>query len=186
MPSGPFATLPMKDPYQSSVVWTEKHEIAALYKQMPIENLTAHLQEKFGEFLGQVKIISKVQTFPLSAYITENYVKDNIVLVGDIAHAIHPLAGQGLNQGIKDIEELTNIIDKRLKNGLEVDKIALAEYENARIRDNYNMFLLTDNINRVFSNDIKALAFVRRLGMSILNEMGSMKHKIVSYGMGIR
>jgi 2-octaprenyl-6-methoxyphenol hydroxylase len=186
MTSGPFATLPMKDPHQSSVVWTEKHEIAALYKKMPLEHLTEHLQEKFGEFLGKVKIVSNVQTFPLSAYITENYVKDNIVLVGDIAHAIHPLAGQGLNQGIKDIEELTNIINKCLKNGLEVDKLTLKEYENARIRDNYNMFLLTDNINRIFSNDIKPLSFIRKLGMSILNEMGSMKHKIVSYGMGIR
>ncbi len=186
MPSGPFATLPMKDPHQSSVVWTEKHEIAALYKKMPVAEITSHLQEKFGEFLGKVEIVGNVQTFPLTAYITQNYVKDNIVLVGDIAHAIHPLAGQGLNQGIKDIEELTNIMHKRLKNGLEVDSIALQEYENARIRDNYNMFLLTDNINRIFSNDIKPLALIRRFGMSILNEMGSMKHKIVSYGMGIR
>ena len=153
---------------------------------MPIGDLTDHLQEKFGEFLGKVKIISNVQTFPLTAFLTKTYVKDNIVLVGDIAHAIHPLAGQGLNQGIKDIEELTNIISKRLKNGLQIDQLALSEYERARIRDNYNMFLLTDNINRVFSNDIKPLALVRRLGMSILNEMGSLKHKIVSYGMGIR
>ena len=186
MPSGPFASLPMKDPHKSSVVWTEKREIAELYKKMPIEELTMHLQEKFGEFLGKVKIISNVQTFPLTAFLTKTYVKDNIVLVGDIAHAIHPLAGQGLNQGIKDIEELTNIISKRLKNGLQIDQLALSEYERARIRDNYNMFLLTDNINRVFSNDIKPLALVRRLGMSILNEMGSLKHKIVSYGMGIR
>ena len=186
MASGPFATLPMKDPNQSSIVWTEKHEIAALYKKMPLEDLTMHLQERFGPFLGQVKIISNVQTFPLSAYLTQNYVKDNIVLIGDIAHAIHPLAGQGLNQGIKDIEELVGIISKRLNHGLTIDAIALKEYENARIRDNYNMFLLTDNINRVFSNNIKPLGAMRKLGMSILNEMGAMKHKIVSYGMGIR
>jgi len=186
MPSGPFATLPMKDPYQSSIVWTEKNEVAELYKKIPLTELTLHLQEKFGEFLGVVKIISDVQTFPLTAFLTKTYVKNNIVLVGDIAHAIHPLAGQGLNQGIKDIEELTNIIAKRLKNGLKIDKLALKEYENARIRDNYNMFLLTDNINRVFSNDIRSLTFIRRLGMHILNEMGSLKHKIISYGMGIR
>ena len=186
MPSGPFATLPMHNPHQSSIVWTEKHAIAALYKKMPIDDLTMHLQEHFGEFLGKVKIVSDVQTFPLTAYITKTYVKDNIVLVGDVAHAVHPLAGQGLNQGIKDIEELTHIISSRIKNGLEIDDFALKGYENARMQDNYNMFLLTDNINRVFSNDIKPLAFIRRLGMSILNEMGSMKHKIVSYGMGIR
>jgi 2-octaprenyl-6-methoxyphenol hydroxylase len=186
MPSGPFASLPMKDPYQSSIVWTETREVAELYKKMPIDELTKHLQEKFGEFLGDVKIVSNVQTFPLTAFLTKTYVKDNIVLVGDIAHAIHPLAGQGLNQGIKDIEELTTIISKHIKNGLEINKLAMEEYENARIRDNYNMFLLTDNINRIFSNNIQPLAFVRRLGMSILNEMGSLKHKIVSYGMGIR
>lgn len=186
MPSGPFASLPMNDPYQSSVVWTETREVAELYKKMPIDELTKHLQEKFGEFLGDVKIVSNVQTFPLTAFLTKNYVKDNIVLVGDVAHAIHPLAGQGLNQGIKDIEELTSIISKHIKNGLEINKLALEEYENARIRDNYNMFLLTDNINRIFSNNMKPLAFVRRLGMSILNEMGSLKHKIVAYGMGVR
>jgi 2-octaprenyl-6-methoxyphenol hydroxylase len=186
MPSGPFATLPMKDPNMSSIVWTEKHEITELYKQMPIDELTKHLQEKFGEFLGEVKILSNVQTFPLTAYLTKDYVKDNLVLVGDIAHAIHPLAGQGLNQGIKDIEELTYIISIRLKNGLEIDDIALKEYESARIKDNYNMFLVTDNLNRMFSNNIKPLAIFRKFGMSILNEMGSIKHKIVSYGMGFR
>lgn len=186
MTSGPFATLPMQDPYTSSVVWTEKPEVSLLYQKMSTDELTEHLQEKFGDFLGKVKIVSKVQTFPLTANLAKNYVKDNLVLVGDIAHAIHPLAGQGLNQGIKDIEELTNIIIKRIYNGLEVDSIALKEYEKARISDNYNMFLITDNINRFFSNDIKPLSFLRKLGLSILNESGALKHKIASYGMGLK
>lgn len=186
MTSGPFATLPMQDPYKSSVVWTEKPEVASLYQKMSISDITEHLQEKFGEFLGKVKIVSKVQTFPLTANLTKNYVQDNLVLVGDIAHAIHPLAGQGLNQGIKDIEELTGIIAKRVKIGLEIDHIALSEYEKARIRDNYHMFLITDNINRFFSNDIKPLSLIRKLGLSILNESGNLKHEIAAYGMGLK
>lgn len=186
MPSGPFATLPMHDQHLSSVVWTEKHHISSLYKTMPINELTTYLQEKFGDFLGKIEIDSKVQTFPITAYITKNYVRNNIVLVGDIAHSIHPLAGQGLNQGIKDIESLTKIITQRLNNGLKVDEFALREYENSRIKDNYNMFFITDNINRIFSNNIKPLAVARRIGMSLLNDMGQLKHRIISYGMGLR
>lgn len=184
MPSGPFATLPMQNPHHSSVVWTEKRDIALLYSKMDKAELEEHLQEKFGEFLGKVKIISAIQTFPLTSTITTHYVKDNLVLVGDVAHAIHPLAGQGLNQGIKDIEAVTNILAGRLRNGLEIDDIALQEYERARMRDNFNMFLLTDNINRIFSNDIKPLGFLRKMGLGVLNEMSSLKHKIAAYGMG--
>ena len=178
MSSGPFASLPMQDPHHSSVVWTEKRDIALLYSKMDKAELEAHLQEKFGEFLGKVKIISKVQTFPLTAAITKTYVKNNLVLVGDVAHAIHPLAGQGLNQGIKDIEELTNIIVKRLENGLEVDDLALQEYERTRMRDNFNMFLFTDNINRIFSNDIKSLGFFRKIGLSLFDQMSILKRRI--------
>ncbi|MEY3196811.1 MAG: UbiH protein [Pseudomonadota bacterium] len=184
MKNGPFATLPMNNPNHSSVVWTEKNEVAELYKKMSKTDLNQHLQERFGEFLGKVNIVSDVQVFPLGAMMVKDYFKDNTVLVGDIAHAIHPLAGQGLNQGIKDIESLTNIVAKRLKNGLKIDTIALREYENSRFKDNWAMFLITDNINRFFSNDIKILSGIRKLGLGLLNEMSILKKKIASYGMG--
>lgn len=184
MPSGPFATLPMHEPKMSSVVWTEKLEVAKLYSEMPKKELEIHLQERMGEFLGKVKIISNVQIFPLSARITKSYYKGNIVLVGDAAHSIHPLAGQGLNQGVKDIKELVGIVQKRLKLGLEIDDIALKEYEKKRARDNYSMYLLTDNLNRIFSNNILPLSIFRKFGLSLLNEFPTLKKKIGTYGSG--
>ncbi len=186
MTSGPFATLPMSNPHHSSIVWTESNEVAAAYLKLPQKELEAHLQERMGEYLGKVKIISEVQAFPLSARIAKKYYEGNIVLVGDAAHAIHPLAGQGLNQGIKDIESITSIISRYLKLGLEIDGIAFAEYEKSRSMDNFAMFLITDNLNRIFSHNIFPVAGLRKLGLSIQNEIDVLKKFAYEYGSGIR
>lgn len=185
MPKGPFASLPMKNPKQSSIVWTEKEDTIDIFKNMPKEKLNMYLQEKMGDFLGKVKIISDVQAFPLSAKVTKNYFKDNMVLIGDSAHGIHPLAGQGLNQGIKDIKALVEIISKRLDVGLEIDKIALEEYEKARSFDNFTMFQMTDNLNRIFSNEIFPLSQIRKIGLAFLDEFGPLKKLITNYGTGL-
>lgn len=181
MPHGPFALLPMKNPHKSSVVWTEPSELKGTFEKMQKDVLTEHLQEKMGEFLGKAKIVSEVQIFPLSARIARNYYKGNLILVGDAAHAIHPLAGQGLNQGIKDIEALTEVFAKRINHGLEIDEIAYKEYENMRKMDNDGMFLMTDNINRIFSNNIFPLSIFRKLGLSVMNESSLLK-RLVSSG----
>lgn len=181
MPKGPFALLPMPDPHMSSVVWTEPIELLNTFKQMPKELITQHLQEKMGEFLGKVEIESEVQIFPLSARIASEYYQGNLLLIGDAAHAIHPLAGQGLNQGIKDIEALARIFAQRLNHGLDLDELAYQEYANARKLDNKAMFLMTDNINRIFSNDIFPLSMFRKLSLSMMNESSLLK-RLVSSG----
>ena len=185
MPKGPFASLPMKDPCQSSIVWTESEDVIEVFRKMPKAKLQDHLQEKMGEFLGKVKILGDVQIFLLSARVTKNYFKDNIVLVGDSAHGIHPLAGQGLNQGIKDIKALTEIFSKRLELGLDIDEIALEEYERARSFDNFTMFQMTDHLNRIFSNQIFPLAGLRKAGLAFLDEFGPLKKLISNYGSGL-
>ncbi|MGV2432021.1 MAG UNVERIFIED_CONTAM: FAD-dependent monooxygenase [Rickettsiaceae bacterium] len=184
MPHGPFASLPMKNPRYSSIVWTEPLELADLYKSMPTHNLNLHLQEKMGEFLGKVKIISDVQVFPLTARITKQYYQGNIILVGDAAHSIHPLAGQGLNQGIKDIEEIVSIFSKRIRLGIDINEVAYQEYENKRSRDNMSMFLVTDNLNRIFSNSIFPLSSFRKIALSILNEAPLFKKFLSNAGSG--
>lgn len=181
MPKGPFASLPMHDPHMSSIVWTEPSSLQDTFKQMPKSIIQELLQEKMGEFLGKVEIVSEVQVFPLTARIANKYFQGNIVLIGDAAHAIHPLAGQGLNQGIKDIEAITDIFAKRLNHGLEIDELAYQEYENKRKLDNKAVFLMTDNINRIFSNEIFPLSIFRKLGLSIMNE-SSMLQRLVSSG----
>lgn len=184
--SGPFATLPMRNLHNSSIVWTEDNETADLFAQLPKKELEVHLQERMGEFLGKVKIISEVQKFFLTARVTKKYYQDNIVLVGDSAHSIHPLAGQGLNQGIKDIESIVSIISKRLRLGLELDVIAFEEYEKSRSKDNFTMFLITDNLNRIFSNNIFPFSSLRKLGLSIQNEFPILKKFAYEFGSGIK
>lgn len=185
MPKGPFASLPMKNPKYSSIVWTEPLEMADQFKSMDRNKVEEHLQEKMGEFLGRVQIAGEIQIFPLSARITKNYYKNNMVLIGDSAHSIHPLAGQGLNQGIKDIASLTNIFAQRLKIGLNIDELALKQYEHQRSRDNYLMFQMTDNLNKIFSNQIFPLSLLRKLGLSFLDEFSSLKKLISNYGTGL-
>lgn len=185
MPKGPFASLPMKNPKLSSIVWTEPQDVIDIFKNMPKKKLEEHLQEKMGDFLGKVKIESDVQIFPLTAKVTKNYFKDNMVLVGDSAHGIHPLAGQGLNQGIKDINSLVEIFSKRLELGLVIDEIALEEYEKSRSFDNFTMFQMTDNLNRLFSNEIFPLSGLRKVGLAFLDEFGPLKKLISNYGSGL-
>jgi 2-octaprenyl-6-methoxyphenol hydroxylase len=183
---GPFATLPMRAPCKSSIVWTESNEAANLFANLPKKELEMHLQERMGEFLGNVKIISDVQKFHLTARITKKYYQGNIILLGDSAHSIHPLAGQGLNQSIKDIDSIVSILTKRLQLGLELDTIAYAEYEKSRSRDNFTMFLITDNLNRIFSNNIFPFASLRKLGLSIQNEFPILKKFSYEYGSGVK
>lgn len=179
MNRGPFAILPLKNQHQSAIVWAEKTELAEIYRKMSVEDLLPHLEKRFGEFLGKIKIITPIQCYPLTARITKNYYYDKLVLVADSAHNIHPLAGQGLNQGIKDIESLVSIVARNLSIGLEIDKMALQEYEKSRKGDNYAMFLVTDNLNRIFSNRIPGLKNLRKIGMSIIDKLPFLKKSLV-------
>lgn len=181
MPQGPFASLPMRDPYESGIVWTEKTEVAELYMLMARSEFDGHLAERFGNFLGRLEVISEPQAFPLSARVVRNYYHDNMVVVGDSAHTVHPLAGQGLNQGIKDIDVLGDIIARNLSVGLAVDELALKEYENKRWMDNYRMYLVTDNLNRLFSNNLPIWRDVRKLGLGLINKLPWAKGGLVGY-----
>lgn len=180
MNRGVFAILPLRDQYQSAIVWVDKSELAEIYKNMEPEEFLPHLEKRFGESLGKVKMISSVQSYPLTARVTKSYFHDKLVLVADSAHNIHPLAGQGLNQGIKDIESLVSIASRNYSVGLEFDKLAAEEYERSRKSDNYAMFLLTDNLNRVFSNNIPVLRGLRKIGLSIIDKLPFLKKSLVN------
>lgn len=182
MPCGTFASLPMKDQNHSSIVWGESTEVAELYEKLPTDKLEMHMQERMGDFLGKTKIVSKVQLFKLSARITKRYYKRNFVLIGDVAHSIHPLAGQGLNQGIKDIESITNIIAARYKLGLELDEIAYAEYEKSRAIGNLSMHLAVDCLNRIFANKNPLLSAWRKFGLRAQNESRFLKKLMLKLG----
>lgn len=184
MQHGTFASLPMRNPHYSSVVWCEKLDTSKLYADLPQVELEMHLQERFGEFLGNVRIVDKVQVFSLGARLVKEYKIGKIVLIGDAAHFIHPLAGQGLNQGLKDIESIVNIVASRGKLCLKIDDIALSEYNKARKLDNFMMYFIIDKLHYLFSNNIFPLNVLRKLGLSAFNEFEWFKHFVSEYGSG--
>jgi 2-octaprenyl-6-methoxyphenol hydroxylase len=181
MPSGPFAILPLKDQNLSSVVWTIAAEKKDAIMNLPQDEFLYIVQENFGEFLGAVEIKSEVAAFPLKLYETRHYYNKSMTLIADTAHIMHPLAGQGLNQGIKDIESLTRLISE-----YGVSEQVLQQYQKERKQDNSNMLELTDIINSVFSNQSKLFHQVRQLGFKLIEEVPLLKKTLIKYAMGQR
>ncbi|WPX99280.1 2-octaprenylphenol hydroxylase [Candidatus Megaera polyxenophila] len=181
MPRGPFAILPLKDPYKSSIVWTVPESYASALLTVEAEEFTYLVQENFGSFLGKIKIQSKIAVFPLKAYTARKYYNNSIALVADTAHVIHPLAGQGLNQGIKDIDSLTSLIA-----GNGINKDTLINYQKLRQDDNKNMLLITDVINSIFSSNSKIFHSTRQLGFKAIENIPHLKRMIIKYAMGER
>ena len=184
MPKGPFAILPLKDPHQSSIVWSEKEESANLYLQMKKEEFSVHIKQKIGSFLGDVKIITEICSYPLSAHVTKEYFYKNIALIADSAHSIHPLAGQGLNIGIQDIDALVSIVTRYQNVGLKLDETALQQYSKQRFWSNLIMFNAMDFLNLLFSNESKVISRLRRFGMSMINSSSFVKKFLMQKAMG--
>lgn len=177
LPLGPFALLPMKDQHSSSVIWSTSSDQAALIMQLPIEEVRFLTQRNAGNSLGKITIDSEVNGFPLKARIANRYFHNKIVLIADSAHVVHPLAGQGLNQGIKDIESLISVVSNNLP---------LSEYQKSRQTDNFIMYKLTDELNNIFSNHSKSLRHLRQIGFKAINNFKPIKNLITSYAMGKR
>lgn len=181
MSSGPFATLPLKDPNLSSVVWTINSDEKDLFLSLPNDEFLYLVQQNFGEFLGKIQIKDEISAFPLRAYITKKYYNNKIVLISDTAHVIHPLAGQGLNQGIKDIKELSDQMS-----AFGVSEASLEIYEKRRKNDNVDMLEITDQLNSVFSYNSRTVKLARQLGFSAIENIPVLKKLLVKYAMGRR
>ena len=181
MPSGPFAILPLKDQNLSSIVWTVASDKKDAIMNLPMDELTYVVQQNFGNFLGSITIKSEAGAFPLKLYETKQYYNKKIVLISDTAHIMHPLAGQGLNQGIKDIASLIKLV---LEYG--ASPYTLESYQKDRRVDNSNMLEITDIINSVFSNQSKLLHASRQLGFKLIEEVPFIKKWLIKYAMGKR
>jgi 2-octaprenyl-6-methoxyphenol hydroxylase len=185
LPSGPFAILPLKGGYESAVVWTENTDIAKLYLKMNDDEFMEHLSTKFTPFLGKIVLTSKVSSYPLSVTYTGNYYHGRIALVGDSAHSIHPLAGQGFNLGVKDIDSLVTLLINQRELGLDIGgKMMLSQYQNDRRRSNKHMLVITDLLNKLFSNNMLSLKIARRIGISTVNKLPRLKKFFMNYAMG--
>ena len=181
MPSGPFALLPLQDQHCSSVIWTNNPQQAALLKTLPKDEFEYLVSRNCGTSYGNIVLDSEINLYPLKARVANRYFYNTIILVADSAHTVHPLAGQGLNQGIKDIIEITQLIAD-----FGISKEIFQQYELLRADDNYQMYIITDKLNGIFSNHSKLLWYLRRQGLEAIDHLSPLKNLLLNYAMGQR
>ena len=171
LPAGPFATLPLRG-NRSSLVWTEKPDIAARMMAAAKPELNQEIAKRLGEHLGDVAIEGRLQSYPLSLRLARDFVKPRFCLVGDAAHSIHPLAGQGLNLGLRDAAALAESVVEAHRLGLDIGSADVLErYQAWRRFDVAEMAALTDGLNRLFASDNPIVRLVRDIGLGVVNRL---------------
>lgn len=172
LPSGPFAILPLTNK-RASLVWTESRDRGAALSNARPEIVEAHLARRFGEFLGKVRLDGPRFVYPLSLQLAERMYTSRIALLGDAAHAVHPIAGQGLNLGLKDAAALAEILVDAARLGEDLgSELVLERYAAWRRFDNVALAAATDVFNRLFSNDHPLVRTARGVGMAAVNAIG--------------
>ncbi|MAS82990.1 MAG: 2-octaprenyl-6-methoxyphenyl hydroxylase [Legionellales bacterium] len=185
LPAGPFAILPMTG-RRSSIVWTEKETLAPSILELSKKEFTEELNLRFGDYLGNLKTIDPIFSYPLGFLHADRYIMPRLALAGDAAHAIHPIAGQGLNIGIQDAAVLAEIIVEAVRLGLDPGSVnVLKAYEQRRRFDNTMMLAATDGLNRLFSNDITPIRILRDIGLSMVNKTPPLKRLLMRQAMGV-
>ncbi len=189
LPGGPFAILPMRDSdageHRSSIVWTERADLAKRLLALDAERFQAEFGRRFGDFLGAVDTVGPRFSHPLGLVHADRYIDQRLVLVGDAAHGIHPIAGQGYNLGVRDIAALVEVLIDAKRLGLDIGAAdTLERYARWRRADNFTMVAATDLLNRLFSNDIKPLRLLRDVGLASVNRVPSLRRFFVRHAMG--
>ncbi len=179
-PSGPFASLPLPDgakgEHRSSLVWAEEPEFAEQLMQSDDDTFNAEMVKRFGLHLGEVKLCGDKFCYPLGLKIAHEYMKPRAVLIGDAAHGIHPIAGQGLNMGLRDIAVLAEVMAEARNLGLDFTSYTvLNKYQQWRRFDVLTHAAFAEVINRLFSNDIAPVRFVRDLGLRLVDGIKPVK-----------
>lgn len=171
LPAGPFAILPLTD-NRASLVWTEADTVADALKDAPDEVFQQELEDRFGDFLGEVRVEGPRFTYPLGLTYAEEFCADRIAFVGDAARGIHPLAGQGFNLGIRDAAALAEVCGEAKRVGLDIGAVTtLRRYADWRKFDSATLAVGTDFFNRLFSNDFHPLRQIRGLGLSLVDKI---------------
>ncbi|MGH1331574.1 MAG: UbiH/UbiF/VisC/COQ6 family ubiquinone biosynthesis hydroxylase [Paracoccaceae bacterium] len=185
MPSGPLAILPLPG-NKSSIVWTEGESVAAKINALTDEDYLAVLRPRFGDFLGELSLAGARFSYPLNLTIANRFVSPRLALVGDAAHGMHPIAGQGLNAGLRDVGALAEVLILAHRRGEEIGQIDVLErYQQWRRFDTATLALATDSFNRLFSNDNALLRFGRDLGMGVLNALPNVRRRAIREAAGL-
>jgi 2-octaprenyl-6-methoxyphenol hydroxylase len=180
LPAGPFAILPLPG-RQSSIVWNERRADAEALLALDPEELTRQLEYRFTPKFGEIKLASRVEAFPFRFQIARRFVAERLALVGDAAHVVHPVAGQGLNLGLRDVAALAEAIVGEMRLGLDPGApTPLAAYQRQRRFDVAASGLGLDALNRLFSNDLAPLRFVRDLGLRIVDRAPALKDMLIA------
>ncbi len=194
-PAGPLAILPAADDkggaHRSSVVFTEHGPEKASMMRLSDTEFETLLSERFPDWYGAVHMVGRRACYPLGLVHADRYIAHKggagMVLVADAAHGIHPIAGQGLNLGFRDLGELSTLVNTAHANGKDIAALELLEtYQRRRRPDNMAMVAMTDGLNRLFSNNLKSVRFLRRTGLKIVSRLKPAKDFFMKQAMGDR
>jgi len=184
LPAGPFAILPMtstpdrdgKMLHRSSLVWTEREAAAAAFMALDDADFSQQIANRFGAYLGEVAIYGGRWSYPLAFHLAQSFIAPRLALIGDAAHAIHPIAGQGFNLGVKDIAAMVDVLTKARLLGLDIGALTvLQDYQRWRRFDSAALALGTDLLNRLFSNDFPPLRLARDIGMNAVGKIAPLR-----------
>src|SRR4051794_35964605 len=185
LPAGPFAILPLKG-NRSSLVWTETNAEAARIVALPEGEFHSELERRFGLHLGEIGVVGLRRAYPLGLFIARSFVAERIALAGDAAHVIHPIAGQGLNMGLRDVAALAEAVVDAARLGLDVGGADVLErYQRWRRFDTMAMGVATDGLNRLFSNESDMLRLMRDVGLGLVDRMPALKSFFIREAAGV-
>lgn len=186
MPRGPFAILPMTN-NRSCIVWTEPDAMAK--HMMALDDDDAFLEElvlRSGDYLGEIALVSDRYAYPLSLVSAKKYIEDRCALVGDAAHGIHPIAGQGINLGYRDVAALSDVLKQAIAVGSDIGSATVLEhYQQWRSFDATSMGMVMDGLVRLFSNDAAPVRHARRLGLKLVEQFAPSKQFFMMHSMGL-
>ncbi|MDP2411627.1 MAG: ubiquinone biosynthesis hydroxylase [Pseudolabrys sp.] len=184
LPAGPFAILPLTGK-RVSIVWTEAAREAERVIALPDDEFLVELEKRFGLHLGDLEVIGPRRAFPLGLFTAREFIGDRLALIGDAAHIIHPIAGQGLNMGLRDVAALAEAVADAARLGLDIGAPDVLErYQRWRRFDTMAMGVATDGLNRLFSNSSDVLRLARDVGLGVVERVPALKRMFIREAAG--
>lgn len=187
LPAGPFAILPLQGGRRASIVWTERKAAAEAFQRMDDAAYLSEVARRFGPFLGRLSLIGRRWVYPLSLSLADRFVAERLALVGDAARGIHPIAGQGMNYGLRDAAALAEVLGDAARLGEDIgSEPVLQRYQRMRLADSVAIAMATDGLNRLFSNDVGPVRWARRLGLAAFGAIGPLRRAAIRFAAGDR
>lgn len=185
MPPGPLAILPLPG-NRSSIVWSERSDRAAAIQSLDEESYLSILRPRFGDFMGDIRLAGERFTYPLNLTLANAFVAERLALVGDAAHGVHPIAGQGLNAGLRDVGALAEVLTEARRRGEDIaSSLVLDRYQQWRRFDTASLAAATDAFNRLFSNDNPLLRLGRDIGMGVVGAIPGLRQTFIREAAGL-